>query len=508
MIKRIITLITVASAISGLRAQDSDPLAFYDVSLYGNGSTGEFAPYYIGSLNYGRFTQKTDALIDACVVRPMDYDRRFSWGAGAEVLGGYFSANGYRKVDAESKSYITRSYRPGAVRLQQLYAEARYRALFLEVGMKNQHSLLLNDALSSGDLVESVNARPIPQVRAGFNDFQDIPFTNGWVQIEGVLAFGKMMDNGYLEGTYNYNSSLISLGRIYNYKRCHFRTNPDKPLSVTVGLQAGGFLGGTSYYYSAGKVVREDKYSNSLKEFLKMVLPLEGNGEDYYAGATLGTWDAKIRYRFRNDAEVSAYFEGIWEDGSGIGRKNKADGLWGIEYKAASQKGWLTGAVIEYIDFRDQSGPIHWDPGLTPGTSVTGHVSGSDNYYNNGYHGAYANYGMSIGTPFLLSPKYNLNGDLNYVCNRANGFHIGAMGNISSEIDYVLKLGYQRGLGTYSTPYRDPKTCFSMMLQARWDASAILPGLSAKVQVAFDAGELRGDNFGTAVSVTYSGKII
>lgn len=485
------------AAIMAAGQNETKEIATYKVGIWANASTGDFAPYYIGSLNHGRSERKNEALVDAGIFRAMDYGSRWSWGAGAELLGGYFSAT----------DYAGKMYRPGAARLQQLYGEARYRSLFLEAGMKERGSALLNQELSSGDFVESGNARPIPQVRAGFSDFQDIPFTNGWMQIQGEVSYGKMADNGYLKDTYNYKSYHITLGSLYSYKRCYFRSNPDKPLSVTFGMQAASFFGGTAYYYHQGSVVREARFSKSLKTFLKVLLPMGENGEEYYTGSTLGSWDLRARYRLRGGAEISAYFQGPWEDGSGIGRYNKGDGLWGIEYKAAND-GWLSGVVVEYLDFRDQSGPIHWDPADSPGTSVTGHVGGMDDYYNNQFYNAYANYGMSLGTPFLLSPVYNLNGYPAFACNRSNGFHVGAMGSVASAWRYVVKLGYQRGLGTYNHPYFKPRKNFSMMLQVKWDARAIMPGLAARAQVGFDSGELRGDNFGAALSIVYSGKIL
>ena len=45
-------------------------------------------------------------------------------------------------------------------------------------GHEERTSPLMNDSLGVGDYTQSNNARPLPQVRAGFVDFQNIPFTN------------------------------------------------------------------------------------------------------------------------------------------------------------------------------------------------------------------------------------------------------------------------------------------------------------------------------------------
>ena len=36
----------------------------------------------------------------------------------------------------------------------------------------------------------------IPGVEAGFLGFQNIPFTNGWVQIGGAISYGRFTDDG------------------------------------------------------------------------------------------------------------------------------------------------------------------------------------------------------------------------------------------------------------------------------------------------------------------------
>lgn len=490
-------------------AKNPEAIADYSVVMYGNGSTGDFAPYFLGSLNHGKYTQKYDALLDAYVGRSWDPSKKFSWGFGVEGVGGYFSGNEYeiwRGYTIETPDgFGKRKYQPRKVRLQQLYAEAKYRCLFLSAGMKERISSIVNQKLSSGDLTESGNARPIPEVRAGFIDFQNVPFTKEWLQIQGEVSYGKLMDDDYLRDTYNYFTGHFTEGSLFQYKRVFLRTNPEKRLSVTAGLQASTFFGGKRYIYNRGKVVAEREFSKSLWTFIKVTFPLAPNGEDFFLGQTTGCWNLRARYRFKNDAELIAYFQGPFEDGSGIGRCNKMDGLWGLEYKAA-HKGWLNGAVIEYIDFRDQSGPIYWVPeDAYPGLQ---NVFGADGYYNNSYYNSYAYYGMSLGTPFLISPKYNLDGFIGFACNRANGFHIGAMGNLSNTLEYILKIGYQRGLGTYNHPYHDVRTTFSMMLQMDWDAAAILPGLSARMQIGFDKGDLRGDNFGTSFSIAYTGQIL
>ena len=500
---RVAAVILLLSAWIGAFAET---FAEYSVEESNTLYTGKFAPYFIGSLTHGKNVQGIAVNLDAKIKRDLRLDKRFSWGFGAEGLIGYNSKCKYEHWVPEKEKFELRSQGPAVAWLQQLYAEVKFRGVFLTVGMKEHESALYNQRLGSGDLVESGNSRPIPEVRIVFIDCQNIPFTPGWVQIQGEISYGKMLDKSYLKNHYNYYDYHLNLGCYYTYKRCYFRTNPSQPFSVTLGMQVGAMFGGETNWYSKGKVTKTAKFSSSLLTFFKMFLPMGENGEDYYSGSTLGSWDLKARYRLRNNDELYAYISWPWEDGSGIGRCNKWDGVWGFEYKSA-RRGWLTGFVAEYIDFRDQSGPIHWAPQDTPGTTITSQATGRDNYYNNGYYNSYAYYGMSIGTPFLMSPIYNLDGYPAFACNRTNGFHIGASGYIIPTIEYRMLLGYQRGLGNYTYPYYHARSNTSFMLEGNFDASAITPGLSMKAQLAFDCGALRGNNFGCCLSVTYKGKI-
>ena len=276
--------------------------------------------------------------------------------------------------------------------------------MFLTAGLKERQPALLDYRLSSGDLVESGNSRPIPEVRAGFTDFQNIPFTDGWVQIQGEISYGKLTDNGWLKNHFNYYTGHINLGAIYSYKRCFLRTNPMKPFSATVGMQVGAMFGGTTSWYSQGRQTSSQTFSRGIKEFFRMLIPNDG-GQSYYSGSSLGSWDVHLRYWLRNGATVRAYLQKPWEDGSGIGFLNGFDGLWGLEYKSAFP-GVVSGVVVEYLDFTNQSGPMHWDPDDAPGSSITTRAEGSDDYYNNHEYNSWAYYGMSIGTPLPSPLRY------------------------------------------------------------------------------------------------------
>lgn len=478
----------------------------YSGSATAVGSTGDFAPYFIGSMNGGRTVRSSEALADIRAEVALNRSRRFSWGAGAEFIGGYSSANTYERYDAATASWTTQQNRPSAAWIQQLYGQVKYRGVLLEVGQKDASSALLDERLSSGDLTRSGNARGIPGASLGFIDFQDIPFTRGWVQIDGVVTYGKFTDSNYMRRQYNYYNWVLATDTYYTYKRCYFRTKPSEAFSVTLGMQTAGQFGGVSAWYRRGQNYKTEARGFRIKDAFKMLLPTQGNGNNFYEGNTLGSWDFKARYRLADGRSISFAFEWPWEDGSGIGRRNGWDGLWGLYYHARpADRAIITGAAVEYLDFTNQSGPIHWAPGDMPGTDMTSPTTGGDNYYNNDTYTAYANYGMAIATPFLVAPIYNLNGYPAFQHNCARGFHAAVTGCLGADFDYTLKYSYQKawGVGRHPQPYC--RLDNSMMADVRWNARALMPGLSARATAAFDAGRLRGNNFGVLVGITYTG---
>lgn len=492
--------ILLAAIVAGMTsvAQGASPV-IVESTLSGGGGNGTFAPYYIASNNNGIITQ-SDNLLAGISVRQDHYgNRRFSYEWGAEAYGGYNSLTTYRRYS--DHGWTDNPQHPAHIWIQQLYAGVRYRSLFLTAGMKNSHSALLNDALSSGDYVEGCNARPIPQIRVGFADFQPIPFTNGWVEIQGEISYGKMTDSKWQRNHFNYYNSLICTGKLYTYKRCLLRSKSSMPFSITIGMQIGAFFGGTTSTYEQGQLVKQTKNPAGVKEFIKMFIPTGGD-EDFYLGSSLGCWDIHMRYNIACGHTISAYHQRPWETGSGIAFQNGFDGLWGIEYKNEALK-WLSGVVIEYLDFTNQSGPVHYDGADLGNDRLPYHVNGADDYYNNFYYGAYANYGMSLGTPFLKSPVYNTDGYPAFTDNRVRGFHIGVSGQLSPRLDYRVLAGYRKGWGTPHLPLWHATDDISMLLQASYTPPIADNRLKIDAKIAFDHGNMYGNTIGAFVSLKY-----
>ena len=112
---------------------------------------------------------------------------------------------------------------------------------------------------------------------------------------------------------------------------------------------------------------------------------------------------------------------------------------------------------------------------------------------------------MSIGSPFVVSPLYNLDGYPGYAHNRARGFHGAVCGDFGSKWHYKAKVSWQEagGMGRYPAPRKLHDT--SAMAAVKWTPAGRLKGLAVRLEAAFDTGNLRGDNFGALIGVSYTG---
>lgn len=480
----------------------------YSVEASGGLSSGKFAPHYLTALQHGRYSNsRRAAAIEARIEKPLDLNKRFSWSAGVALDAAALNGYDWDRFDGTTQSWYCHHEHPARAWVQEAYGQVKYRGVFATAGLREHESALLNQRLTSGDLVESGNSRPVPEIRVGFIDFQNIPFTNGWVQIQGEISYGKMTDSDWWANRYNRYTWHYATGQWLNYKRCYFRTNPAKPLSVTLGMQAADQFGGTLYQWSKGEERKREKHPITLKTLLQAWLPMPG-GEGFYEGNHLGTWDLHVRYTLPGTGgqQLLAYIQKPWEDGSGIGFRNGWDGLWGLEWRS-NRPGIVNGAVVEYIDFTNQSGPIHYAPNDFTGSTLTSEATGADDYYNNAFYNSYANYGLSIGSPMVMAPAYNLDGYMAYVGNRMRGFHVAVEGQISldgNQLEWRARGGYRKAWGNGKIMLPSTIHSTSLALDASLALRAV-KGLKMGLALALDHGTMPGNSVGALATVTYSG---
>lgn len=482
----------------------------YAVSMVGNAGNGTFAPYYFSANKHGLVTHSKSGYLRAALSRDIEMDKRFSYEFGVDLVGLLSSTSPVTYYDA-TQGVSQRRPQVSAFLIQQLYAGIKYRKIFISAGSRELTDPVVNFELSSGGLVWSGNSRPIPQVRAGFIDFVDIPFTKGWVQIKGDLAYGKFMDDNFYKEHYNYYNHYITTGALYHHKSISFRTNPNKPFVVTIGAELAAQFGGTKHYYLKG--VRIDslttKSPTRLKDFLQILFPSSGDGstnvgdQAYYYGNHVGHWNLSAEYTFKNKSSVRGYFEWYYDDASGMGKLNGWDGLWGVEYKSGRQN-WLSDLVVEYVDFTNQGGPLNWCPTDYDNPQLTTEATGFDDYYNNYFYNGWMHYGLSNGTPMAKSPLYNTDGYMRYKYNRMRAVHLGAMGYIAPEWMYKVLASYRTSWGSMQLPLADTQHDLSGLIECRY-TPVKLSGWTFSFSLAGDYGKLYGDKWGVSIGIKKSG---
>ena len=480
----------------------------YEGGVTINAGSGDFAPYYMASNRAGTLTQKFSTLLNAGFKHDMDSTKRFSYAFGAEFWGGFASSTTYERYNTATKQLEgTNKQHPANAWVQQLYADVKYRCLFATIGQKTKYSPLVNNELSSGDLIMSGNARAGAGVQVGILDYQDIPFTKGWVQVKGQLGYEKFGDSKWLENHYNYYDAFVTTGSCFHYKNIYFRTNPEKRFVATIGAQASCQFAGTQYLYEDGVLTNIVKMPANLKAFFRCIIAGSGGnnaGDVFVEGNHVGSWDVSLDYKLRGGGKIRGYFQKPWEDGSGIGFQNGFDGLWGLEWQSG-KRGIVSDAVLEYVDLTNQSGPIHYAPTDHPDYPLpTKGATGMDDYYNNYAYNGYQNRGMSVGSPFVKSTLYNTDGYLRYTDNLMRGFHMAVKGYVSPEVSYRAMFSYRTSWGTTEIPRAHSVHATSFMLESIYNPSW-MHGLEMKAQFAFDRGKLYGNTMGGLVSITYHG---
>lgn len=498
-VTRIIKLGILLTSLS-VSAQEASQktIIAYDLSSEIAVGTGDYTAYQLVSNRHHTLaTRANTGYVRGIVEVEQTLSKCFTLTGGGDVIA---------PVHADHKAY-----------LQQLYASLKYNKFFFEIGSRESDAVLRNKHLSTGAFTKGTNAKPIPQVRIGTSDFWTVPYTKGWLQVHFEGGYGKFLDSQYHKDMFYAHQDInqfYSTGAWYHQKHLYFRTDPEKRFFVVAGIDHAVQFGGTCYKHENGELIAKEKTTN-LKSFLKVIIPVgdknyfENNAsEDWVFGNQLGSMTVQLGWNINQCHQLQVYVDDFFEDGSGMRKGNGWDGLWGIEYtNKTTGKQLVRGAIIEYFQTTNQSGPLHWDSGDYPEpvrSQITDYVTGNDNYYNHYFYESYSHYGMAIGNPLLASPIYNKDGFTQFRDSRVKAWHMGINGELTDNISYLIKGSYREGYGTYHIPLPEKHHSFDAMLQGTytkgpWQMSAAW---------AFDKGNIYGDCSTFNFKINYHGKIL
>jgi hypothetical protein len=371
------------------------------------------------------------------------------------------------------KSDISTSY------FQQLYLNVHYGSLQLKIGKEAYTIAQYSDALSSGSLFVSNNARPIPKIGIGFYDFTPVPWIGRYVEFKGAMNFAKLDDDRSMyNGTDNpwYHEKFF-------YVRSSFL-----PVNLYAGLNHSALFGGTR---ANGSEIPVDFLATFFGKGSEKV----GGGEETnVAGAHFGLYDVGLDWKIQKTS-FKFYYQIPFADRSGMYFNKNGDKLLGLlvdfpghrlinsivyEYtNQTNQSGhgipdiYFDGEIIDLLKVEDVDGFMlqYFDTvtvGFTP-HQLKAHaekaynygylVGGRDDYYNNGLYPMGQSYHQySIGPSLILSkrdmavinPDFNDRYDLFFVSNRIKAHHLAFMGFFTNNISYRTKLTYANNFGSYA----------------------------------------------------------
>lgn len=480
-----LSALALSSTVPAARAAWTDSIT-WKVTAESAFSDGDHNPFWFQTNRQGLVSPRTDSgFVEIGAVREPEHDRRFSWGAGVDIAVPW------------------RGQSPWVI--QQLYGEIRYRCLNLMVGAKEMWGEFNNPWLSSGNLMYSGNARPVPQARIGIFDYADIWGTDGWLGVKGYIAYGKYTDDAWQRDWVEPDTKYTK-GVLFHSKGIWIRNgNPEKfPLVLECGLEMATQFGGTSYNAEyPGSVYHSP---TTLKDWVKAFIPYPGNSDTLVGeqtnvqGNMTGAWQFCLSWQDPSGWGVKGYYEHYFEDHSMLFIEYPwKDGLFGIEGRLPDNP-FVTSVVYEFIYSKDQSGPVLWDKN----DDIPEQVSGVDGYYNHYIYDGWSHWGMGMGNPLALSPVYNNPHDIRFLSTRLKGHHFGISGDPAPGWKWRVMFSTTRNWGTYITPLREVMDAYSGLAEVSWRPPR-LKGWEGTLGVAMDRGSYIGNSTGVMIRISKSG---
>ncbi|MCM1292535.1 MAG: capsule assembly Wzi family protein [Bacteroides sp.] len=466
------------------------------VEAQGALSSGESTPFWLVNNRWGLSSlDKRNGYLRGSFKRSVNPEKRFDW---------------YGEVDLAVPFNYTSHFV-----VQQLYAGVKYRSLYLTVGQRQWSNGVVDNALSSGDMLFSTNSRPVPQVMLEMPEYQYVPYTNKWLGFRAYISVGMYTDWRWERDRAGANGSWIK-NRMLHTKGLFLRGgNADRfPLTVEGGLEMGAEWGGT--FHGHNRYTGEPytvRMGRGLKDFWHVLFPSGGGdssdpnqmGEvNNVYGNHVGQWSLAVNWEPKDSPwHFRAYYEHFFDDHSMMFFDHAwKDMLLGIEVSFPKNP-VVSRFVYEYIDTKDQSGAVYWDK--TP--DIPSQVSGRDEYYSHELFTGWQSWGMGQGNPLLISPIYNTPGlwySYEFLNNRIKGHHFGWTGQPLADLDYRVLLSLTRSWGCYTFPAKNVRHNVNALLELNYHPHQ-LQGWAATLGLGLDGGCLLGHSFGASLTISKTG---
>ena len=449
-----------------LQAQSQTDSVKYTINTRFTGGTGSYAPFLSSANQYDRFNISPNSLaLWGTLHKEVKKLKTFDYGFGVEFDGNLSSTRN--------------RFFPG-----ELYAEGKMYFLNVYAGCKREVFGNQDKELSSGGMLWSQNSRPMPKIAIESNGYVPVPYSKGYLEVKGGLS------HGWFENQKNLENLLL------HHKYVYVRLGGSFPVNLSYGVQHVVQWGGQSDVYGTMPV--------TLNNYLRIFLGKSGNStaswgdQENALGNHIISQNLGLDMKFKI-AHVSFYWQSIAEDSPVkkfiTNTPTIEDGLWGISVKLPEIK-QLNRVVFEYLSTTDQNGPWHDLDGVIYG--------GQDGYYGNGsIPNGWSYKGMTIGNPWLTSPKYNKDGSASIINNTVRLYYFSGIGKVKS-VNYRLTLAYSKNFGLTAPIYPESKNQFSWQLETS-TTSKIIKNTQISLGISGDRGSMYGNNLALILGVSYSG---
>jgi hypothetical protein len=471
----------------------------YRVETFGSAATGEHTPFWTVNRNWGVVPlDANNFYLRGSLHHEQTLNKDWAWEAGVDFIG------------AKSPNY-------GNPWIQQIYGRLKWKIWQMDIGSREDYVSALNQKLSSGDFVNSNNARPHPQIKVSVPQYLIIPYTKGNVSIKGDFAVGYYDDNQWKEDRAAPNNIDYSKNVLSHRKSAFLRfgdIETKNKQQFIMGISHVAQWGGVAYQYKGTGYVSLHE-SKNFEDFLRMMMAMKGSSKASQtdqlnaAGYSSGTYTLKYDRKLRNSCQLSVYLQHFFEDGSGMGFQNWRDNLIGAEFHTG-KKSLISGCVFEYVYTKQQTGAVHFNYEMDDAhrNQLFKKGNGNDNYYNHiEYTHGISYFGKSMGTPLLLSPEYNTDGSLNFKGSRILAFHLAVEGYLHPSLQYRLLCTTGQNWGRYYVPFKAVKKGFVSQLELIYTPERI-KDLIIQLSVGLDKGDFfGGDTFGGGITLTKRGML-
>lgn len=352
---------------------------------------------------------------------------------------------------------------------EQLYAHARLYVVDITAGICPIAYGSQSRMLSTGGLLFSSNAHPIPRITVGIDNYVAFPGLFGYMEIKGGLTYGWLNDHSEVQQTK------------LHHKFIGLRLGGQLPVTIAYEMhhaaQWGGYRSGTDY-------------GNTFSDFWNVFLSRSGgitvSDKLNAQGNHIGFQEIALRYK-NKDWHVTAYWQSLFEDMSaafiGFGT-NVADGLWGVNVQ---QKRWpfINQVTYEFLNTTSQSGPLHDKDGLV--------FAGCDSYYeNSAYPQGWTYFSGVIGNPYLQPTN-----------SRVRAHFVGIAGDIYG-YTYRMMASYVDNYGRYRQPFYSHNT--ALLLEINRCLKKVW-GMEFGIAFSADLGTQYGNQFGALLTIRKQGII-